>query len=67
MGFGTAISFWSKSLPCAGKNHAANSIPRLDPMLLGERGEAMRQHIWHEIIDAVRRDVPEVLEVIRND
>lgn len=35
----------------------------LDPMLLGESGESTRQQVWHEIIDAVRRDVPEVLRV----
>lgn len=27
----------------------------------------MRQQVWHEIIDAVRRDVPEVLEVTKNE
>lgn len=32
-------------------------------MLLGESGESTRQQVWHEIIDAVMRDVPEVLRV----
>lgn len=39
----------------------------MDPMLLGEAGEAIRHQVWHEIIDAVRRDVPEVLQVTRTE
>ncbi|OJD31940.1 short-chain dehydrogenase reductase family protein [Diplodia corticola] len=44
----------------------SDKLLELDPMLLGEEGEKMRQQVWHEIIDAVRRDVPEALELTQN-
>ncbi|KAH7065137.1 short-chain dehydrogenase/reductase [Macrophomina phaseolina] len=45
----------------------SDKLLELDPMLLGEAGEAIRHQVWHEIIDAVRRDVPEVLQVTRTE
>ncbi|KAB2579289.1 Short-chain dehydrogenase/reductase SDR [Lasiodiplodia theobromae] len=44
----------------------SDKLLELDPMLMGETGEKMRQQIWHEIVDAVRRDVPEALELTQN-
>ena len=38
---------------------------RTAPLLDGEEGKERKERVWHEIIDALRKDVPEVLQYIR--
>lgn len=38
---------------------------RVSPYLLGEKGDAFKQRVWAEILDSLRKDVPEVLEIAR--
>ncbi|TKA71436.1 hypothetical protein B0A49_04421 [Cryomyces minteri] len=35
------------------------------PLLKGEDGRRLQEQVWHEITDALRKDVPEVLEVMK--
>jgi hypothetical protein len=37
---------------------------RLVPLLKGEVGEEMRGKVWGEIVEALRKDVPDIDEVI---
>jgi hypothetical protein len=40
-----------------------NIIYRDPSNLTGEKGEKMQQTVWHEIVDALRKDVPEILPI----
>ncbi|KAF1991457.1 NAD(P)-binding protein [Aulographum hederae CBS 113979] len=35
------------------------------PLLQGEEGEELRKRVWHEILDALRKEVPEVVELAK--
>ncbi|KAK7518726.1 short chain dehydrogenase/reductase [Phyllosticta citricarpa] len=42
-----------------------DKFQEVSPYLLGEKGEAFKQRVWAEILDSLRKDVPEVLEIAR--
>ncbi|KAL1382086.1 short-chain dehydrogenase/reductase family protein-like protein, partial [Phyllosticta capitalensis] len=39
-----------------------DKFQEVSPYLLGEKGDAFKQRVWAEILDSLRKDVPEVLE-----
>ncbi|KAK8247388.1 hypothetical protein HDK90DRAFT_507055 [Phyllosticta capitalensis] len=42
-----------------------DKFQEVSPYLLGEKGDAFKQRVWAEILDSLRKDVPEVLEIAR--
>lgn len=41
-----------------------DSMPKAAECLRGENGRALKGRMWHEVLDALRKDVPEALDVI---
>lgn len=42
-----------------------DEFPPTSPALEGEEGRKLEERVWHEVVDALRRDVPEVMEVVK--
>ncbi|KAK7544210.1 short-chain dehydrogenase/reductase family protein-like protein, partial [Phyllosticta citribraziliensis] len=42
-----------------------DKFQEVSPYLVGEKGEAFKQRVWAEILESLRKDVPEVLEIAR--
>ncbi|KAK8174120.1 short-chain dehydrogenase/reductase family protein-like protein [Phyllosticta citrichinensis] len=42
-----------------------DKFQEVSPYLVGEKGEAFKQRVWTEILESLRKDVPEVLEITR--
>jgi len=41
------------------------TVLRTAPLLDCQEGKQRSDNVWHEIVDALRKDVPEVLELIK--
>jgi hypothetical protein len=63
-GFGVTILLKS-TFDCYQNERVADVCARPAPMLKGEQGAKLQKQVWPEIVNALKKDVPEVQSLVK--